>query len=575
VTRRMVCCSALVLQFFTVLLTTGSAIAQAQSRPAGQSQPYLIFSTYLGGTTPCDGCDDSRTFAQNAASDSQGNTYVTGATRASNLPVKNAFQPEPAPDSEMTAFVAKYDPSGQLLWLTYLGGNKQNMGIGVAVLPNDAGVAVSGVTSARGRNPFPTKNAFQENFSGGASDYFVAVFDAGGGLLYSTYLGGSGDDGNGFSDDNSSGNDLAADAHGLIYLAGTTAVPPNLLQTFPVTANAVQPVLSGATDAFLCILNPAKAGADSRVYCSFLGGAGEEKGHSVAVSAAGDLITVAGYTNSRDFPTTKNAYRNHPAPKGFTSNGYLAQFHSSKPGDPLSEYAARYVTYLGADSSEARDDVYGMSMTPAGIIVATGRTQSPDFPMTGPDKPSIYNNAPYLKPRTSGDQPYLVKLDPSLDGKASLVYATYLGGGDKDGQWGSFCTSLGVDAQGAAFVAGETNAPGAEYVSLPLPLTAPMKFPYTSNALIKVHQQEDDVEFLQISPQGAWFGYSTYLGGDGTDRAYGLAVDRAGNVVVTGVTSSDDFPLQNPAQPWPGVAGQENAFVSKFAFSGSMENGRR
>ena len=72
---------------------------------------------------------------------------------------------------------------------------------------------------------------------------------------------------------------------------------------------------------------------------------------------------------------------------------------------------------------------------------------------------------------------------------------------------------------------------------------------------------------MQVSPGGSWLGYSTFVGGTGNDRAYGLAVDPAGNVVLTGLTSSSDFPVKNPAQPWPGIPDGQNAFVAKFSFS--------
>ena len=578
--RRIVCNPVVGLCLvIATILASDYSFAQAQETLPLPATPHLFFSTYLGGTKPCDGCSDARTFAQNAGSDAQGNTYVTGASRASNLPVLNAFQPKPAPHNEMTAFVAKYDPAGKPLWLTYLGGNQQTMGVGVAVMP-DGGVAIAGMTSSDASGPFPTKNAFQDH-NNGEANYFVTVFDANGNLRYSTYLGGSGVDGSGFTDDNSNGNNLAADAHGLIYLTGTTSPGSDAVIKFPVTPNALQPDLKGPTDAFLCILDPAKSGADSLVYCSFLGGGRNEKGHSVTVNPAGDLITAAGYTDSFDFPTTSNAYRKNPAPAGYTSNGFVAQFRSSKPGDPSSEYSARYSTYLGADSSEARDDTYGIALDPGGLIVATGRTESADFPMTGPGVPSIYNKAPYLKPRTSGDEPYLVKIDPSLEGKASLVYSTFLGGGAQDGAWGSFCTSVGVDSRGAAYVGGEATSPreaispGVEYVPFPIPVTAPMEFPYTNNALITVEQGDSDAVFVQISPSGGWLGYSTFVGGNGSDRTYGLAVDPAGNVVLTGLTSSSDFPVKNPAQKWPGIEGQQNAFVAKFSFTAVSGDGNR
>ena len=75
-----------------------------------------------------------------------GEYYVTGATTVSDLPVTNAYQPNPR-GSTMSAFVAKYNEAGQLLWCTYLGGNNQSMGIGVAAMPN-GGVAVVGITTS-------------------------------------------------------------------------------------------------------------------------------------------------------------------------------------------------------------------------------------------------------------------------------------------------------------------------------------------------------------------------------------------------------------------------------------------
>ena len=90
----------------------------------------------------------------------------------------------------MSAFVAKYNPAGKMLWCTYLGGDRQSKGAGLSVMP-DGGVAVAGLTSSVTPGPFPSiMNAFQSE-NNGQSDYFVSVFDANGNLRYSTYLGGS------------------------------------------------------------------------------------------------------------------------------------------------------------------------------------------------------------------------------------------------------------------------------------------------------------------------------------------------------------------------------------------------
>ena len=536
---------------------------------AHRQTPQLVFSTYLGGSRACFPGGSPLTFAQNVACDAQGNTYVTGGTQVSDLPVLHAYQPGPGLLSTMSAFVAKYDPFGKLLWCTYLGGNQQSKGAGLAAMP-DGGVAVAGLTTSDALGPFPTTiTAFQPQ-NNGQSDYFVSVFDAHGDLKYSTYLGGSGVEGppapTTFADDSAPGNIVAVDAAGLVYVTGfTDSAGGRGAIKFPVTLNAHQSDLSGMQDAFLCIIDPAKSGAASLVYASFLGGTHNEQGHSIAVDASGRRITVAGFTHSSDFPTTPNALRSTSPPPGFLSNAFVTQFESSQPGARSSQYTMLYSTYLGADTNDARDDAYGVTLDAGGLIVVTGRTQSADFPMTLWGVPTIFDRAPYLKADKSGDEPYVVKIDPSLNGAASLVYSTFLGGGSADGRWGTFCTSMGVDSQGTVYVAGETYAPGEEYVPSGHSVMAPEEFPYTPNALFTALQGSYDAILMQIDPDGASLGYSTFLGGRDSDRTYGLAVGPDRNVVLAGLTFSADFPLINPAQTWPGNAGCQNAFVTKFS----------
>ncbi len=542
-----------------VIFSAGFSSCDAPTSLSPQT-PQLAFSTYLGGSIPFAPGAAAHTFGQNADCDAQGNTYVTGATQVADLPVLHAFQPSPAPLSVMSAFVAKYDPAGQPLWCTYLGGDNLSMGIGVAAMP-DGGVAVAGMTNSDAAGPFPVMDGFQDH-NAGLTDYFVTVFDASGHLRYSTYLGGSGVEGEAvFSDDNANGNNIAVDAQGLVYVTGTTSSTD-----FPLTDNALQPTLNGTTNAFLTIINPAMSGRASLVYSSYLGGDNDNKGHSVAVDASGRYIAAAGYTDSTNFPIPPTANSFHrTAPDSFTSNAFVVQITSSQPGSPAATYAMRYGTYLGARTGDPRDDAYGMTYDGEGRIVVTGRTQSADFPMTS-GGPTIFNSAPYLSHKNnSGDEPYLVKIDPSRDGDPSLAYATFLGGGQKDGDWGGFCTSVGVDSRGAVYVAGESDAyQGVEYHYDPANLEAPQEFPYTGDAYSKTLQGEYDVIFMQIDPSGASLDYSTYLGGRASDRAYGLAIDPANNIALSGLTFSRDFPLKNPAQLWPGNAGS-NAFVCKFS----------
>ena len=368
----------------------------------------------------------ARTFAQNCACDTQGNTYVTGASMVSDLPVLNPCQGSPAPGSTQSAFVAKYDPNGQLLWCTYLGGDNQSIGVGLAAMPN-GGVAVVGLTTS---DNFPTMNACQGEYKGN-SDLFVTVYDANGSMKYSTYLGGSGVEGQlanqstPYADDTNSGNCVAVDANGLVYVTEMIAS-----SNFPVTLNAHQGMFGGGSyDACLCIINPTQSGANSLIYASFLGGAGDDQGHSVAVNASGSLITVAGYTDSKHFPTTDNALAPDPPPDSISS-GFVTQFQSTQPGDSASTYNMLYSTYLGGND---RDGIYGMTMDPTGLIVITGRTESLDFPMTA-EGPTIFNNRP---PGSSGDEAYVVKINPTLSGQNSLAYSTFLGGKASAPAWAS------------------------------------------------------------------------------------------------------------------------------------------
>jgi len=177
---------------------------------------------------------------------------------------------------------------------------------------------------------------------------------------------------------------------------------------------------------------------------------------------------------------------------------------------------------------------------------------------------SIYNSAPYLQPGVSNDEPYLVKIDPALNGTASLVYATFLGGGSTDGGGGGFGTSIAVDSKGSAYVGGETSCTGLQYAYSSTPVVAPQYMPYTLDALLPSYQGNTDAIFMQVSSDGSTLVYSTFLGGADGDRTYGMAVDPLDNIVISGLTFSSNFPLKNPAQQWPGLAGSQNAFVAKF-----------
>ncbi len=194
----------------------------------------LLFSTYLGG---------SLQDAANAITlDFAGNIYVAGTTSSPNFPVLNAYQQLLTGASN--AFVTEFSPGGApLVYSTYLGGINTDTATAIAV--NSLGEAfVAGKTNSA---TFPVVNALQPVCAGGCAfnDAFVANLSAGGGeLLYSTFLGGSGDDG---------ATGIAVDSSNDIYVAGTTgSVDFPTLNPFQGSCGGGCP--SGATDAFIAKL---------------------------------------------------------------------------------------------------------------------------------------------------------------------------------------------------------------------------------------------------------------------------------------------------------------------------------
>jgi hypothetical protein len=265
--------------------------------PAGSA---LVYSTYLGGsgsgTNGISGIDNGTGIAVDAS----GNAYVTGTTFSADFPTTaGAFQTAFGAGG---AFVTKLDPTGSALYSAILGNTS---GGAIAVDANGNAYVTGGAQSTN----FPTTPGAFQTTSGGSVDAFVTKLDpTGSALVYSTYLGGSSNEG---------GNAIAVDAAGNAYVTGQTTST-----NFPTTLGAFQTTYAGgsdvfsAGDAFVAKLDPA---GSTLVYSSYLGGATVDRGNGIGVDAAGNFY-VAGSTNSRLFPTTPGAFQ----PVGHTGNGFHA-----------------------------------------------------------------------------------------------------------------------------------------------------------------------------------------------------------------------------------------------------------
>jgi hypothetical protein len=232
----------------------------------------LVYSTFIGGS----GTD----FDNSAALDSSGNLYVFGDTDSVDFPVKNAFQA--VSGGGVDGWIVKLDPTGSIvIYSTYIGGSGGDAVRGGQ--PDASGnLYITGNTSSPN---FPILNGIQPTYGGGNGDAWVAALNAtGSALIYSTYIGGNGDD---------QAYDLQLDALDNVYIVGETSST-----NFPVV-KAIQNSNAGAYDAFLTKINST---GSAILFSTYLGGAGTDYARQIAIDPA-SRVYIIGATSSSNFPT--------------------------------------------------------------------------------------------------------------------------------------------------------------------------------------------------------------------------------------------------------------------------------
>lgn len=351
----------------------------------------VIFKTLLAGSG-----DDA---AYAIALDSSGNLYVTGQTDSNDFPLAGPSQN--LAGLGIDAFAAKLSNSGKIIYSTYLGGSLTDVGYAVAVdLSGD--LYVTGGTQS---SDFPhTGNAYQAALAGGI-DSFVTTFDPAGRLMYSSFLGGAGDD---------VGYGMTVDVGYNVYLTGTTTST-----NFPVTAGSFQPHPAGGIDGFITKLAPFSA----PIYSTYVGGSGDDTPVAIAADAAGQVY-VAGDTNSANFPT-KSAFQT----LFFGKKNLFAIKLSPDGSQPV------YSTYLGGSGT---DTASGMALDVGGTLYITGTSNSSDFPTWNAFAPS----------RKGVANAIVAGLNPSGN---SVQFATYLGGSNQDAG-----NAVSLNCATGLFVAGNT-----------------------------------------------------------------------------------------------------------------------
>lgn len=580
--------------------------------------PVLTYSTYLGGSgsESCSAIEQTQLGISTAlftpgcpaiTVDSAFRTYVAGATTSPNFPgvttagtvptspptasYQECLDTPPPNPSTCTAgltnsdvFVARLNASGTALdYSTYLGGTGSDVPAGIAVDQN-FNVHIAGTTNS---SNFPTAGtsafAFQSTpVSSGLHVFVSEVAASGAALFYSTYLSGHGTD---------IASGIAVDNLGKEYIIGTTTSPSFPTSGgFPTTPTGLQTAPKATNQFFFTKLDPTISGPGALLYSTYIGGStpanGITLGGGIAVDTTCDAYLTGG-TNFTDMPALN-------ANQGTNAGGidaWVAKFSPPTGSACGSQLSETYMTYFGGSGN---DIGYGIAVDTSLDAYITGSTTSPDIapPTTSgapvpvakciDTPPPLNTTYPATCPTVSPSaqcgnaicsDAFVAKFGSLTSATATgtnvpYEYFTYLGGSGADAG-----TSIAIDNIGGAVITGLTNS--TNFPLLPIGFV-PVQGTFGGGAedafLARIDTTTVCTPNPGASPPLTCPGFSSYLGGSGTDIGTGVAIDSVNSSYVTGETSSPNFPLSiAPAVPFQAaLSGPSDAFVTKVSTVGSL-----
>ncbi|MBN1167917.1 MAG: PKD domain-containing protein [Methanospirillaceae archaeon] len=430
--------------------------------------PIMRYSLFFGG----DGVDHGNAIA----TDDNGYAYLAGSTTSAHMKFSMATNLyEQKAGGERDAFVVKINPDGtELVYITYLGGKGDDLAYGITI-DADGDAYVTGSTNSE---DFPTQDAYHKTNSGRTDVFLTKIDSEGRGILFSTFLGGSGDD---------IGYDVALDSDNNIFVTGSTTS-----WDFPIVNKYELSPYSGLEDGFITKLD---SDGESIIYSNYIGGSARDLCSAVVIDPNG-YACLAGQTDSPNFPTI-NAYQN--VRKGVT-DAFVVKF------DPEGTYPAYYSTYLGGKAIDIAKDLV---VHTDGSLTITGQTFSSDFPVTNAFQRSL----------NGVSDAFITTL--SANG-SDLTQSSFMGG--SGGETGN---GIGIDDDGNLYIIGTT-----------LSTNFPIQKAYQS----RYGGGFSDAFVTKLDSSATSKGYATYLGGYGKDEGNAIAVNYEGDAYLTGYTDSTDFP---------------------------------
>lgn len=475
--------------------------------------PGVLYATTLGAV-----------FVGTMAMDAAGVVTVVGDALGLGYPTTTGAY-SPALIGGTDWFVTQLDPSRptaqQHRYTTYFGGTGDDSATEVALAQNGV-ITIAGTTNST--NYPTTAGALQSTFQGGSIDGTVTRLDPSRSgvqqLLYATLLGGSGDD---------LPEDVTIGFQGELVVVGFSD-SPNL----PTSANCWDPIVSSnGGSAFVTQLDPTQAGAQQLAYGTYLGGSASDDARAVEVDVLG-RITVVGYAESTNFPTTPGAFQIvHGSP--IQADAFVTQLDPSQAGAQQLAYSSLFGGIADDWFDAVAIDALG------GVITLVGTTGSANLAVT-----ANAFQAAATQPSNQFFGTYVVRLEPSL-GAAQLVYSSYLVGTGFD-----FAAAIASTGADTITVTGGTDA---------------TDFPTTPGAYDRSNPAGNKAYLTRLDLARAparQLVYSTYLGGGTIDYSVGMALDPSDSHIVTiaGYAASPTFPTTPGAFGTP--LGGSDLFVARL-----------
>jgi hypothetical protein len=461
--------------------------------------PVLVRSTFLGGS--------AADLGYGIAVDTSGFTYVTGSTSSVNFPV--ALCALCTLGGGTDAFVTVFNPAGTgFVYSTYLGGPKNDVGRGIATVNADTGGPGPAFVTGSTGGSFPLLSPIQPAYGGGTSDAFVAELNSAGAPVFSTYLGGAGED---------IAYGIAVDTGLNVYITGSTNS-----KNFP-RFKCLQCALNGGTDAFVTAI---AAGGATLLYSTYLGGQANDVAYGISVDDDGDA-GITGSTESPNFPISVTC----PAPPGFQcanagGTDAFITFLTFTPGPPpqAGPPTLSWSTYWGGTGN---DIGYGISIGGFGVGWITGSTTNQTFPI---------KTCVQCAYGGGGTDAIVVNFE-TVPG---IVFSDFLGGAGDDVGY-----AIARTGPGPAYLTGSTNSAG-----FPLAFCFQCALGGGTDAFVAEYKLGGLI-------------FSSYLGG--VDKQVGRAIafdSQNASAYITGNTASASFPIVPPCAQCGYGGGPNDAFVA-------------